>query len=88
MRGNGAEQYRQINAVIEILKQARPCGEDAKMTSLVESALGSAELLRYMMRQTPEPLMPAGLQSAGSELAALEDESFPGDDPAELCFPV
>jgi hypothetical protein len=85
---NSSEQYRQINTVIELLKDARPLCQGAATAGLVESALSGAVELRLMMGEANWPPKLENQRSVAPELAALTDESAPAVDPAELCFPV
>jgi hypothetical protein len=85
---NMKEQFRQINAVIEILKDARPLCEDPETTGLVESALEGAETLQHMMVEGEWPCL-AGIHLSGEPgLPSFLVDPFPEDDVAELCFPV
>jgi hypothetical protein len=83
-----SEQLCQIEAVIEILKDARPLCEDPSTAGLVESALDGAETLQHMMIEAGWPAFPADIPSREHALPAPADEAMPAVDFAELCFPV
>jgi hypothetical protein len=85
---NRAEQFRQVNAVIEILKDARPLCEDQEVAGLVESALQGAQTLQQMMAEDAWPILAAGQLPAVLGFPPSPGESCPPADVAELCFPV
>ena len=85
---NIAEQLHQINAVIEMLKDARPLCEDAATAGLVASALDGAETLQQMLREAGWPGLPEIYASGVPGLLPQGGEACPATDPAELCFPV
>ena len=76
-------QLRQIDAVIELLKDARPLCEDAETAGLVGSALDGALTLQHMINEARWP-GPPGMSGA----SCLTGETMPATDPADLCFPV
>lgn len=85
---NMKEQFRQINAVIEMLKDARPLCEDSETAGLVESALEGAETLQHMMADGEWPSL-AGVHLSGEPgLPPFLVDAFLEGDVAELCFPI
>jgi hypothetical protein len=85
---NIAEQLRQIRAVIEILKDARPLCEGPDTIGLVESALKGAETLQQLIVEGEWPGLPEEERSGDLGLPQLPVEALTGTDLAELCFPV
>ena len=85
---NITDQLRQIGAVIEILKDARPLCEGPAMAGLVESALEGAETLQQLIVEGEWPGLPGEGRRGNLGLPHLPVEALPGADVAELCFPV
>ena len=82
------EHFRQIGALIEILKDVRPLCEDAVMAGMVGSALEGAETLQQMMLEATWPDLAEERCTGESARLPFPGEAFPAGDPAELCFPV
>jgi len=85
---NIEEQLRQINSVIEILKDVRPLCEEASTAGLIESAIDGAQTLQQLIVEGEWPGLPEDRRPGGLGLRQLPAEAFPADDVAELCFPV
>lgn len=83
-----SEQLFQIEAVIEILKDARPLCEDLSTAGLVESALDGAETLQHMMIEAEWPALPEEIPFKEPVLPDPADDAMPTVDFAEFCFPV
>jgi len=85
---NTKDKIRQINAVIEILKDAHHLCEDAATEGLINLALEGSETLQQLMMDAEWPGLPEGRLTAEPGLLPLPGEAFPAGDPADLCFPV
>ena len=84
---NKEERFRQINAVIETLKDARPLCEDPATALLVISALEGAQTLQQMMVEGEWPDLAESHLPGAPVVPALPGDVF-GADAAEFCFPV
>jgi len=85
---NIEEQLRQINSVIEILKDVRPLCEETSTAGLIASAIDGAQTLRQLIVEGKWPGLPEDRIPGALGLLHLPAEAFQAEDVAELCFPV
>ena len=85
---NKEEQFRQVDELITILKDAGALCQGGATAGLVASALEGAQTLQQLIVEGEGPGSPEERRFEGAGLPRFSAEAFPAGDAAELCFPV